>query len=319
MFRPRSVGSAIAALLTFTTVAQADPIAYSMYERTNSVYQIDLSTGVTTPVSGTPLGFAPLALTYSGDGLVALGRPSGSNNTQLYSFSSPGGTYTPIGTGLGIVGRANAAGLGYDPSTGALFALIPNRFDEAVLYQINPTTGLATRVTPLTTQNPYADGLAFDSSGRGVAADAIDPSGIGYNRYDVNASDGALTNPSPIDINPDPSGTNFGFANLAFDSTGQLWLLSSSGALFRVDPSLPGGVTAPVFLTDANGNRLNGGEWRGLAIPTPVSAASTPTPEPSSLLVWGIATLVGSRLHRRLWRTRKIDSAVAGHSSERTP
>lgn len=264
-------------------------------KRTTRFIRSILDTGVATPVSAAPLSFAPLALTYSGNSLVALGRPD-SMNTQLYSFPAPAGTPVGIGTGLGI-GRANSAGLAQDPSTGTLYGLIPNNAAEAVLYQIDPVTGLATAV-PSTVPNPYADGLAFNTSGQGVAADSLDPLGNGhYSRFDVDPITGAVTNPALIDIDPNGDGY-YGYANLAFDSAGRLWLLTSFGALYQLDPTEPGGVTSPIFLTDANGTPLDSGEWRGLAI----EPAFLNVPEPSSLLVCGCVSLLGSVCYRRVRR-----------------
>lgn len=300
MFRPSLLG-----LLTLTALAVspagalADPVAYSAYEGTDLIYSIDLATGIATPVSTAPLPFTAVGLTSVGSNLAVVGRPTAST-TQLYNLATPGGTPVPVGTGLGV-GRANAAGLAYDPSTGTLYALIPNVAGEAVLFSIDPTTGQATPVSS-GAGNPYADGLAFDSAGRGVAADALDPFGTGvFNLYDVDPRTGLLSNPFPLDLDPNGDGL-MGFASLVFDGD-DLYLLSSFGVIFRVDRSLPGGVSGPIFIRDSEGNRLDQGEWRGLAIPGQVPPAVEAVPEPSSLAVCVLLSAVGGvaagRVRRR--------------------
>jgi hypothetical protein len=300
MLRPFHLLLIAALLLVTSTPSPAEPIAFSMYDVAGGprLYQIDLGTGVATPVSAT-LPFTPLSLAFT-DRLVAAGRPT-STETRLYSFTQSGTQYTHQSIGSFGNGRASAAGLAFDQTTNTLYGLIPNIASQAALYRINTNTGAVTPITGANT-NPYADGLAISSTGVGVATDALDPMGNGvYYQYGVNLANGTLNTPLPIDIDPNGDGYN-GNSGLAYDGNGQLWLLSSYGAFYQLDPTLPGGVSGPMFVTDANGNELTSGSWHGLAfLRAPVAA----TPEPASVAVFGILAGLGSCSYLRTRRVRR--------------
>lgn len=284
----------IAICLQSAAPLRADPIGYSLYQERGQtqLYQINLGTGVATPVGPTfgtfPTGSAPLSLTSTPNGLVALGQVG--NDTRLYTFPTLAGGPQLVGS-LGI-GRSDAAGLAFDRTTAQLFGLIPdNQTAEAMLYGINAGTGAATPIGSQT-GNPYADGLAISGTGAALASDGDAAYGNGFgNLYDVDLINSSLLNGSQLDIDPNGDGI-LGYSSLGFDPDGNLWMLLDNGSFYAV---LSGNVSSPSSITNSQGDPITGGTWRGVAFLLAV-------PEPSTLILLGVVS-AGGLIYRG--RTRR--------------
>jgi hypothetical protein len=113
------------------------------------------------------------------------------------------------------------------PQTGVLYA-VSDWFGNK-LYTLNKLTGAATIVTNITDATGHLQqvtSLAIDLSGQAYVTDTTDQS-----LYQLDLATGVLTWIG--NLNADPTG--WGFMDLAFDASGQLWGVHHSGGMYRID------------------------------------------------------------------------------------
>jgi sugar lactone lactonase YvrE len=229
------------------------------------------------------------------------------------AFDSAGNLYDAQ-NGTGIIERFTPGGVGTVFATG-FFNCYALAFDSSGnLYVAAPSQGnVIAKITPSGVASVFANtgqfgpaGLAFDSAGNlyaSVGGDTIEkftPGGVGS----VFANGGGLSNPTGLTFDASgnlyvansrsnsnsiekftPAGVGSTFATtglsepfgLAFDSSGNLYAANTGGA--PIERFTPSGVGS-VFSSDFDG---------GVFIAISPSSA----PEPSSLLVASIATLLG--------------------------
>lgn len=293
MFRLNILLCAIVSLIAITP-ASAAPIGYSLYQDgsgSTQLYSIDFSTGTPTPVGDSFNTFAngfgtfPVSLTSHAGNFLVLGRIS--NGNRLYSMPTTGGAPSYVGP----LGVNSFFGGGLASNGSNLYALLPNAGQEGALYSVDPTTGAATPIGD-PTGNPFADGLAINSSGRMVATDGDASGSVGNGAvYDVDSTTGLLSFINSLDL-----GGEFGDSSIAFDPDDEntIWmLLHDSGAYFSID--LTTGTVSPLsYLNGVPEYEGNGGYWRGLAFLQP-----TATPEPATVILFGAVSGVGLLIRAR--------------------
>ncbi|MGH2358118.1 MAG: PEP-CTERM sorting domain-containing protein [Candidatus Limnocylindria bacterium] len=260
-------GSALATLFCFwaTAPASAAPFAFSVRSDVDDIlYQINLATGVSTPI-GSGVGFGDVeALTFSSSGTLF-----GIDDTtdQLITIN----TTTGVGTAVGQLGVSfTDMGLTFD-AAGNLWmstdAPPPWQF-----YSVNPGTGEATLVGA---QGQQVTGLAGQGSVvYGLGGDETN------NLVTINTGTGAATVIGPlVNVSLSDGGIDFDPA------TGVLWGIrdGATNNIFTIDPSTG---TATVVATTLNG-------FEGLAIPQAV------VPEPAIVLLVGSGLVALAAWRRR--------------------
>ncbi len=198
------------------------------------------------------------------------------DGTNLYSidgYNDPNSDRTfridpATGTGV-IVGNTNFnwnfRTCEVQRSTGVLYGATDN-----VLYTINTSTGAATLVANLSSP-PNLDqmtAMAISSTGDAYVSDIGNTS-----LFRLNLSNGALTFIGQMNI-----GT--WFADLSFDSSGQLWGVKNGGGLYTIDTT-----TATVTFVASTGG------WAGMAFRWDCQATTYCTAKINSL---GCTPAIGS-------------------------
>lgn len=297
MVRPRTLSLAVVLVVMGVGHVRANPIGYTIgTERgQRGLYSIDLATGAINNRVGTISvgnGFTPFALTFAGNQLYTLGFTTGTN-LQLRNLTPMLSSGPAPTTGVAVTGAGGRiGGLDYDPTTGQMYAVIPNIAGETQLFRLNPATGVATSAGSPTGQ-PYSDDLAVNQSGVAYTADALFWPGT---LYGIGLGNGSLTPTVPdLGLLGDEN------SGLAFDPAGNLWLLTTSGTLFRVNP-----ITGLSNLANtlATTNTLSTGSFYGFTVAPALGV--TDTPEPSMLAVCGLLSVAAGMAARR---RKRLDPA----------
>jgi outer membrane protein assembly factor BamB len=184
------------------------------------------------------------------------------------------------------------AGMHYDASTGALYAISGGtftRYESAYLYRIDPDTGSSTLIGY--DLDHYAQSLAISPTGDAIAIDGVFENLL----YHVDIETGQLT-PGPRIRSPYGSSLFIG-SGMAYAPDGTLWITDAfTGRIYRLNPTT--GVATHVSTIDVHPS--GGWPWQFLAIPVP---------EPSSLSMLLLGVLLvrrgsGSRVPAREQRRR---------------
>ncbi|MCX5922123.1 MAG: beta-propeller fold lactonase family protein [Candidatus Dependentiae bacterium] len=120
---------------------------------TISVYSVNQTTGVFTPVAGSPFatGTTPFSIAFSplsSGNLFAAVTNNSDNNVSVYEVNQTTGLFTPV-TGSPFATGNTPYFVGFSPlSSGNLFAAVTNNHgDNVSVYTINQTTGAFTPAT----------------------------------------------------------------------------------------------------------------------------------------------------------------------------
>jgi hypothetical protein len=151
----------VAGALVVASVGARAEVFYTVKESTDTLYTIDTSTLVLTPIGalGVPFDFGDLAFDTSTNTMY-MSNGWGSNPSNLYKVNLTTGAATLVGS-TGVVGLF---GLTYDPTTNKLFSSIST--SGTGFYEVNKATGVATFIG-----NPgvYLDGLTYVGSTGDIA------------------------------------------------------------------------------------------------------------------------------------------------------
>ena len=235
-----------------------------------SAYAIDATTGVLTPVLGSPFpaGTTPsvVSFIFSSNQVFAYVANQGSNNISAYSVNATTGVLTPIAGSPFPAGMAPFAVQGGFLPSGQIFAYVANQGSNDIsAYTVNPTTGALTSIAgspfPAGT-NPFLVQFAFlgippSPKFAYVANQGSDD----ISAYTIDATTGVLT---PVAGSPFAAGLTPFVVNPTFTSSGQLFayvanqgsndvsaytINATTGVLTPVAGSpFPAGTT-PVFVT----------------------------------------------------------------------
>ncbi len=166
-----------------------------------SVYSVNTTTGLFTPVSGSPFsaGSAPYSVAFSPDvsgNVFAAVANSGDNNVSVYSVDTMTGVFTPVSGSPFPVGSTPFS-VAFSPDvSGNVFAAVANTVDSNVsVYSVNTTTGAFTQVSgsPFSTgSGPYSVAFSPDIAGNLFAAVA-NSGDNNVSVYSVNTTTGAFT------------------------------------------------------------------------------------------------------------------------------
>jgi DNA-binding beta-propeller fold protein YncE len=123
----------------------------------NSLYKVDVGTGVFTPIgaTGAPLFFMDLAIDHEGNmyGVTSTLSPSGGPLSTLYRIDPATGKATKV---IDLVGSNSIMGLSFDRENNKLYATDFYTINSA-LYQVNIKTGFLTPIA--TTGYGYSSNL----------------------------------------------------------------------------------------------------------------------------------------------------------------
>jgi hypothetical protein len=130
--------------------------------------------------------------------LTALSLGSGSLRSVLVSFDSatPGVTSTVAVTGL--VAGDFLVDIDYRPSNGVLYGVATAGFTTSRLYTINPLTGAATFVAPLSTTVETIPGTDFNPVADSQGLPSLRVATLNEQNFRVNADTGATIVDAPI-------------------------------------------------------------------------------------------------------------------------
>jgi len=250
-------------------LANAGPIGYSVQSNGNDhLYQIDLATGAATDLGAVNFGDAE-GLGFKGNQLYAIGGTQAS----FWNITSPPGFL------VGATGaRAGTdAGLDYDVVSGKMFNY-QGSSGSGSLYEINVATGAATLVG---SNSQFADGLGINSAGAAFVIDAV----LSNSLFALNLNDSSVALVGSLGLGGQEQ------AGASFDSSDQLWMLLSSGMIYKVNTTT-GAATLQANVTLA-GVPLD--SFEGLAIAA--------VPEPSTWAAgFALTVLVGARAWRMVRR-----------------
>jgi DNA-binding beta-propeller fold protein YncE len=212
-----------------------------------SVYTINATSGVLTPVTGSPFGDAdgePFGLAIDPTGKFAYVTNLFSNSVSAYTINATSGSLTEVaGSPFGTAG-GNPEGVAVDPT--GKFVYVPNSESNSVsAYTINATSGALTPVAG----SPFRTGttpqgvlnVAFDPAGK--FAYVTNENAMTVSAYTINATSGALT---PV------AGSPFGTGNhpsaVAVDPTGKFAYVtnSSDGTVSAYTINATSGALTPV-------------------------------------------------------------------------
>jgi streptogramin lyase len=185
-----------------------------------------------------------------GVGLLGSSANSGTNPNSLFAIDVNTGAATligPAGTTQGI------SALAVDPLSGTLYGIHGAATRGAILVRINPMTGAATAVGPLT-------GTDFDQAVSGSGSDAL-AFAAGGTLYAGGWNGGTNSNGQLLRVNPAtgavlaslPTTSGTHLAGLAFDHNGTLWASHGNnfnGELHTIDPAT-GAFLTTLPLSDA--------------------------------------------------------------------
>ncbi|OQA36322.1 MAG: Lactonase, 7-bladed beta-propeller [Candidatus Dependentiae bacterium ADurb.Bin331] len=222
-----------------------------------SVYAVNQTTGVLTPVAGSPFatGNIPfdLAFSFASGNLFAAVPNNITNNVTVYSVNQITGVFTPV-AGSPFAAGAGPTGVSFSPViSGNVFAAVANSNANSVsVYSVNQITGVFTPVAG----SPFAAGsspssVSFSpiiSGNLYLAVSNVLDSTISM--YSVDPTTGALTqvagSPVPTDTNPvqvvfSPQlidDTAFvAVANLNGDTTNNYLVDKATGSLTQINGS----------------------------------------------------------------------------------
>lgn len=214
----------------------------------NTVARYNVTTMVTTPVTGSFVGPADMALEPPSGGTVLISNASDSSISRVNLATSAAIGLLPVG--------ARPDGLAYD-NAGRLFAVLGLNS----VAQIDPTTG-ATLKSISTPNQP--DGMTFDAT-TGMLYVASDGGGFYTIPTDLSSATFTPVTGSPVFDGIASAGNDLYFA--VRNQDGLLYDLSTNSVI-EISPSIPGADDiAPVA---------------GLGSPPPA------VPEPASLSILGI-------------------------------
>ena len=294
-------------LVWSTPSAVAAPIALSVNDIDDHLYQIDLASGVALDVGPTgiaaatnisSLAFAPNGTLY---GIEDQASP------RLMTLNTSTGAATPVGP-LGIAGGIVNTGLAFG-ADGRLWlaGFTPGLPDTENLFEVDPQTGTATLVGP-TLEQPGVPGSRVQvvglasCGGTGSTLLALDSGRL----FTLSTEDAIVTGIGDLGLSP------AGFAgDLAFDTTGALRGITSAGGttnnasrIYTID--LVSGAASGVQNVTVSGTPTAGFESLAIAPPS-TNTPSCPTPgcpvgvtssigraEPSALAAGDQTTVSGS-------------------------
>ena len=187
---------------------------------------------VIDPLSGQPIFSTkiaappvPLALVHDGQRLLSVNVRPGKPGPELFQYYPATGQVRAIGL-LGV--SWDSWDVAYNPQDGFLYSIAnPKSQQTNNLYRIDPQTGVATLLFPLTGATTFAQGFAIDSMGFGYIgcrADAL---------CTIDLASGSTTFLGSLALNGI-------LLDLAFDSSDKLWAgvlggLSSQSGLYKID------------------------------------------------------------------------------------
>ncbi len=242
-----------------------------------SVYSVDETTGIFTPVLGSPFpaGRVPQSVAFSPDvsgKLFAAVANLADGNVSVYSVDETTGIFTPV-LGSPFSSGIFPISVAFSPDiSGKLFAAVANLNDSNVsVYSVDETTGIFTPVSgsPFSSGNsPVSVAFSPDISGKLFAAVAnINDSDVSV--YSVDETTGLFTpvsgspfssgtNPSSVAFSPDLLGNLFAaVTNLSDDNVSIYLVDQTTGAFTQVlgSPFATGSIPESVaFSPDVSGN-----------------------------------------------------------------
>ena len=240
---------------------------YPAASGTVSAYTINATSGVLTPVAGSPFGEAsgePYGLAVDPTGKFVYAPNVFSYSVSAYAINATSGALTPVvGSPFGTGG--NPEGVAVDPT--GKFVYVPNSLSDSVsAYTIDATSGALTSVAG----SPFGTGttpqgvtnVAFDPTGKFAYVTNANSNNV--SAYTINATSGALTpvagspfatgnNPSAVTVSPTG---NFAYVTNAGDSNVSAYAINAtSGALTQMAGSPFGTGSSPTAVAvDATGN-----------------------------------------------------------------
>ena len=233
---------------------------YSSSEGNVSAYTINKTSGVLTPVAGSPFaaGTSPIAVAVDPKGNFAYvtnyGYSSSEGNVSAYTINATSGVLTPV-AGSPFAAGTSPIGVAVDPK--GKFVYVSNIGSNNVsAYTINATSGVLTPVAG----SPFAAG----TSPRGVAVDLkgqfayVTNQGSGnVSAYTINKTSGVLTPVAgspfaagsyPWAVAVDPKGKFAYVSNDGSDNVSAYTINATSGVLTPVAGSPFGAGMAPALM-----------------------------------------------------------------------
>ena len=253
--------------ITFSTGARADVFYATSGPVNGSLLTVD-------PMTGAVLGSLPITneealfggLCDDGTSLFSIDGYNDANSDRTFRIDPATGNGTIVGD---TTFNWNFRTCDVLRATGVLYGATDNR-----LYTLDTTTGAGTLVANLS--NPNLDqltALAIAPNGDAVVSD-IGSTSV----FRVNLSNGALTFVGNAAL-----GT--WFADLAFDSSGQLWGVKNGGGLYQVDLgtgaatliAATGGYAGIAFRWDCGTTTYCTAKVNSLGCTPAISAAGVPS------------------------------------------
>jgi YVTN family beta-propeller protein len=198
-----------------------------------SAYALNSSTGVLTPIAGSPYaatGTAPTALLINGIFLYVAN--SGSNQVAVFSINGSVGTLSPTGT-PSATGLAPAA-LSVDPS-GSYLYVANSASNDISAYAIDPASGQLTELA----NSPFAVGLSPSSLASDPAGNYLYVANQGAGDISVLAIDPSSGSLSAVSGSPFPAGA--GAASIAVAPSGTFAYVANrtAGSIseYSIDPA----------------------------------------------------------------------------------
>lgn len=232
-----ATATAMAVLAGLGAVASAQEVVLATSRSINpQLLTVDPATGSilnSLAIQGEEALFGGLA--FDGTSLWSVDGYNDGNSDRTFAIDPATGN----GVVVGPTGQNwNFRSVEVHPLTGVLYASRDNE-----LYTLSKTTGVATSVAPIT--GPSLDQLTSIAIRSDGALYGVDIGGTGL--YSISLTTGAATLVGSLNL------TNW-IQDLAFDSTGLLWAITSSGDLYTVQVS----TAVPTFNASV-------GPWAGMA------------------------------------------------------
>ena len=235
--------------ITHVIVTCTEPgnYAYVADQTSNDIgaFSIDSSSGVLTPVAGSPFdaaGTAPASVVVDPNRRYLYVANNGSNTVAVFSIDAATGTLTAVGTPAAT--GSGPVAIYVEPSGQYLY--VANQGDNDIsAYAINQSTG---QLTPLS-NSPFAAGSGVDALQTDPGGNFLYAANYGADNisaFSIDAATGALagiagspfgTGRGPASVSIDPAGTYAYVADETADSISAYAINPGTGALTPVSGS----------------------------------------------------------------------------------